>query len=276
MKRLLCGSLLALTVFLAACSASDISATPAEKEEIKLEMESSFSTNAEGVAIVKGKTNKDASVSLGILNKVDVSPDGSFEKEVTLKSDKAVTKELTVKLDGEKVKKEITILPSSEYAENIQKGSEDDTQDKSADVAEKEVKSVEETFKDSVSQKVKLAKETTVNGQFGIKPYTANITMTSLGGFTNKSAARNYLLNVKEAISAVKAIDFSDYSNVRINVKYPFVDSYGNEDLAYVIKTSFSKDTLDKINTDNLLVKNIPTIADEFWSHPTVTANLPQ
>lgn len=55
--------------------------------------------------------------------------------------------------------------------------------------------------------------------------------------------------------------------NVDFNVTYPLQDTYGNVSEDIVIKATFKKKTIKKINFSNANYKNIPRIADEWWNH---------
>ena len=63
-------------------------------------------------------------------------------------------------------------------------------------------------------------------------------------------------------VEGVETVDF--------NILTTLVDQFGNEEDEIAMKTSFSKDTRDKINFDKVLFDNLPNIADEYWHHPAV------
>lgn len=65
--------------------------------------------------------------------------------------------------------------------------------------------------------------------------------------------------------------DEKGISEITFFYKYPLVDAYGNEKKDNVMKLQFNRETLDKINYDNLLHDNLPKIANQYWEHPALT-----
>lgn len=55
--------------------------------------------------------------------------------------------------------------------------------------------------------------------------------------------------------------------NVDFNIIYPLQDVYGNTREDIVIKASYNNDTIKKIDFENFLWENIPSVADEWWNH---------
>ncbi|PFP97717.1 hypothetical protein COK06_13060 [Bacillus cereus] len=75
-----------------------------------------------------------------------------------------------------------------------------------------------------------------------------------------------------DTISILKDIkDEKEISEITFFYKYPLVDAYGNEKKDNVMKLQFNRETLDKINYDNLLHDNLPKIANQYWEHPALT-----
>ena len=56
-------------------------------------------------------------------------------------------------------------------------------------------------------------------------------------------------------------------SSIDFNITYPLIDKYGNATEEIVIKASYSNETRQKLNFDNLIFNNIDTAADEWWMH---------
>ncbi len=46
------------------------------------------------------------------------------------------------------------------------------------------------------------------------------------------------------------------------------IDTYGNKTKDVVMKITLDRETLDKINYDNLPRENLPIIAKQYWMHP--------
>ncbi|WP_257209116.1 hypothetical protein [Bacillus cereus] len=89
-----------------------------------------------------------------------------------------------------------------------------------------------------------------------------------------ESATQNYTRKGMwmDTISILKDLkDEKGISEITFFYKYPLVDAYGNEKKDNVMKLQFNRDTLDKINYDNLLHDNLPKIANEYWEHPALT-----
>ena len=62
--------------------------------------------------------------------------------------------------------------------------------------------------------------------------------------------------------------------SVDFNIIYPMVDKYGNANDKIVIKASYSNETREKMNFDNLLWENIGNAADDWWMHSALEAAL--
>lgn len=89
-----------------------------------------------------------------------------------------------------------------------------------------------------------------------------------------ESATQNYTRKGMwiDTISILKDLkDEKGISEITFFYKYPLVDAYGNEKKDNVMKVQFNRDTLDKINYDNLLHDNLPKIANQYWEHPALT-----
>ncbi|WP_121605556.1 hypothetical protein [Virgibacillus sp. Bac332] len=56
-------------------------------------------------------------------------------------------------------------------------------------------------------------------------------------------------------------------TSAQIDITQTFTDSYGNEEEKTVFRTDFSRDTIDKINYENMDPKRVSEIADEYWIH---------
>ncbi|MEX1013905.1 MAG: hypothetical protein WDZ80_01975 [Candidatus Paceibacterota bacterium] len=70
--------------------------------------------------------------------------------------------------------------------------------------------------------------------------------------------------------------EFSSATTPSINriVVEPYltlVDQYGQEEISKVASLTITQNTWKKINWDNFLLENIPTVADEYWVHPALT-----
>ena len=59
-----------------------------------------------------------------------------------------------------------------------------------------------------------------------------------------------------------------DVSRVTMRGSLILIDVYGNEKEGDVVRVSYDKDTMDRINFDNVSLDNAWIIADESWIHP--------
>ena len=75
-------------------------------------------------------------------------------------------------------------------------------------------------------------------------------------------------LDITEILQAVSESEV-EYNSVRVYGTFPLVDSYGNVEETEVVKAVYTLETLEKINWDNFLFKNVYEIADSLQLHPT-------
>lgn len=59
-----------------------------------------------------------------------------------------------------------------------------------------------------------------------------------------------------------------DIPELDIAFETELTDAYGNKSPGTVLEIGFTAETLAKINYDNVLHENVPTIADYYWQHP--------
>lgn len=85
--------------------------------------------------------------------------------------------------------------------------------------------------------------------------------------FTAKMTVKSMYLDMFKILKEIQPIIDTD---VDFNVVYTLKDKYGNENDSIVMKATFTNDTIKKINFDNALSENIPTMADEWWNSPVV------
>ncbi|MFS0783220.1 hypothetical protein [Bacillus sp. 1P06AnD] len=85
---------------------------------------------------------------------------------------------------------------------------------------------------------------------------------------TTNMIRKGMWMDVRDTLELLK--DEDDLKMIDFNIVFPMQDQYGQESNDIIMKLSFSKETIDKINFDNLLTDNIPTIADSYWQHPAL------
>ena len=86
----------------------------------------------------------------------------------------------------------------------------------------------------------------------------------NITGGLRKSGTKRDVLGVLEAIRD-STIDFSQ---VTMRGSLRLVDVYGNANEGDVVRVSYDKDTMDRVNFDNVRTDNAWIIADESWIHP--------
>ncbi|MGG1167075.1 hypothetical protein [Bacillus mycoides] len=73
----------------------------------------------------------------------------------------------------------------------------------------------------------------------------------------------------KDTIAILKELKSEkNISEIEFNYKYPMIDTYGNKSKDVVMKITLDRETLDKINYENLPRENLPIIAKKYWMHP--------
>lgn len=84
---------------------------------------------------------------------------------------------------------------------------------------------------------------------------------------SNKMTVKSMYLDMFDILRKIQPkID----TDVTFNIVYPLVDKYGNSEDEIVIKATFTKETIDRINFDKALFGDIPYMADEWWNSPAV------
>ncbi|MFS0749561.1 hypothetical protein [Oceanobacillus sp. 1P07AA] len=58
-----------------------------------------------------------------------------------------------------------------------------------------------------------------------------------------------------------------EITSVQVDITQTFSDSYGNQEDKAAYRTDFSRETIDKINYENINPDSVPEIADEYWVH---------
>lgn len=118
---------------------------------------------------------------------------------------------------------------------------------------------------------VSSAEVISVNGQFTVKPYSVQIELKGKENLTNKMTAKGMKLAIRDVLYQIKQLNI-DFNNVGISMKYPLTDPYGNTEDQYVIKSDFSKATIDKLNgnKNSFNVDNLPAIATNWQEHDAI------
>lgn len=91
--------------------------------------------------------------------------------------------------------------------------------------------------------------------------YTEIVIVGYTSGFTQNSNISGTYTCISEILKFIQPIIDTDVS---ILVKYPIWDAYGNPGVQDVIYAYYTLDTIQKINFESFMPKNIPVIAD-YW-----------
>lgn len=97
-----------------------------------------------------------------------------------------------------------------------------------------------------------------------------NFSLIKFKGSDNLTANMTIKGMYLDIFNILKAIQPIVDTDVDFNVTYPLQDGYGNVKDVIVIKATFTNETINKINFDNVLWENTPDLADEWWNHDAV------
>src|SRR5699024_525948 len=160
------------------------------------------------------------------------------EKKDRKKAEKELKEVEKAKEEVEKEKKELE--EELEKEKNKQKNKEKETNDKKS-----EKSNVEKELKGKM-EKVSLSELISFKGSFDKEPYTIQVVLRGKENLTQGMTTDGMKNAVLDAVYSIKETGY-DIENLNISVKYPLVDQYGNEEDKYVIKSSFSGKTIDKL-----------------------------
>jgi len=187
------------------------------------------------------------------------------QEEKDRKKDEKELKEVEkAKEEVEKEKKELE--EELEKEKNKQKNKEKETNDKKS-----EKSNVEKELKGKM-EKVSLSELISFKGSFDKEPYTIQVVLRGKENLTQGMTTDGMKNAVLDAVYSIKETGY-DIENLNISVKYPLVDQYGNEEDKYVIKSSFSGKTIDKLADDRFKINidNLNNIADDWWEHSVLS-----
>ncbi len=85
--------------------------------------------------------------------------------------------------------------------------------------------------------------------------------------FTINSVKAGIRSDVAKIMRALKASGHS-YEILMISVSFPMLDDYGNATPQRVVMASYAKETIDRINFQNFLSKDVYAAADASWIDP--------
>ncbi|MBS4191725.1 hypothetical protein KHA94_16165 [Bacillus sp. FJAT-49705] len=73
-------------------------------------------------------------------------------------------------------------------------------------------------------------------------------------------------ISILEPISKIESV-----KGVIIHWMFPLVDQYGNSEDVNVMAFNIEREELDKINWDNFLIENLPTVVNDYFEHQALS-----
>lgn len=84
---------------------------------------------------------------------------------------------------------------------------------------------------------------------------------------TTNMTRKGFIMNIRDFVESIKDESFGE---VYVGGYADMVDQYGNESNYEVISFSMLKETVDKINFDNISIENFENVADNINIHPSL------
>ncbi|MBM7644061.1 hypothetical protein JOD45_000252 [Scopulibacillus daqui] len=134
----------------------------------------------------------------------------------------------------------------------------------------------ENSFKDEISESVHkgFGNKNSFNKKDSIIEinYNDNNNFLLIKVFGKDNLSKNMIkkgmwMSISKTLKDLK--DNTKFDKIAFNIVFPMQDQYGNASNNIVMKATFDRDTLDKINWENFMFENIPNVANEYWEHPS-------
>ena len=89
----------------------------------------------------------------------------------------------------------------------------------------------------------------------------------------NDNLSKNFMLkgaylNAKDIIKSVYTVAGDKITSYQFVFNFPLVDMYGNEEDGKVLSFDMSKETVEKINWDNITTDNLIALSENVFMHP--------
>lgn len=97
-----------------------------------------------------------------------------------------------------------------------------------------------------------------------------NIEYTASDNLSINLIKQGVLIDAKDLTQRLSSIVPEETISINIMASRELVDQYGDTELTTVHIVSFDRSTWEKINWDNFITDNIPTVADYYWVHPAL------
>lgn len=188
------------------------------------------------------------------------------------KGDKKESQQVTA--DVEKERQEAIKKAQDEDKTNAKEEKKKQEKEAAAQPVEKKEELLEDKVKKLASNEFGQGKveSVKVNDNLGTEDPNDKIVLLTAEAKENVSA--NYTKKGMwiATISILKDLkNEKNISEIAFFYTYPLVDQYGNEKKDNVMKITFNRETLDKINYDNFLHNNLPKVANQYWEHPALS-----
>lgn len=140
---------------------------------------------------------------------------------------------------------------------------------KESDAKEKDSSEKEPVTIEDKVQKIgkKVFNDKLIKTEFVSATNHVNISFNTIGLSVgmDKNAANS---DVKEALEKIQALE--EIESVTFIGNGELVDEYGNSESEKILTYDFDRETMDKINYDNVVIDNIPDIATDYYQHPAL------
>ena len=144
------------------------------------------------------------------------------------------------------------------------------TTQQSAEASETPTEATTENKKQTIKESLRTAIINVVDEEnFVTLNYVPDNNFTLIKFKGSENLTKNYTvkgmyIDIFDILKSIQPIIDTD---VDFNVVYPLQDVYGNSSDEIVIKATFKKGTIEKINFENAISDNLPIMADEWWNH---------
>lgn len=123
-------------------------------------------------------------------------------------------------------------------------------------------KTVIELLGETSNEDVPRVRNIDALGEVTLIEYNADANLTS--GLTRFGIWSDVIEIVQELSTNSTA------ESITVNAYIKLIDQYGNEDMGRVMTVNLTKETWSKINWDNFITENLPTVADLYFVHPAI------
>ncbi|MCP1180550.1 MULTISPECIES: hypothetical protein [Bacillus] len=157
--------------------------------------------------------------------------------------------------------------------EEKEQATEEKKEEKTTAPTEKQPASLEDKLNKITQDKVgkKNVESIKLNDNLGTEATNDKIALITLSGkdnLTNNMIKKGMWKDTSDMLKDIAKE--KDISEVVFFWKFELEDAYGNKKNDNVMKITYNRETLDKINFDNFSFNNIPTTATQYWQHPAI------